>query len=171
MQFCLINASWMPPVCLSKVAHLALCDDVEGAAFLALPDDVLSFIIVLLVARREARGRQRTVIQNCSTTLIPTSTRMVWFLVAGPLRDEGESLVVNNAPYISNFQLGAKQGIALSVQLIFSYLFREEVLWGKMRLDLRFNARMIYSLSNPRNSLVCWDNMWKRFEMVSQMAK
>lgn len=104
-----INASCMPPVCLWILAYLALCDDVEGAAFLALPDDVFSFIIVLLGARREGRGRPRTVSQNCSTTLIQTSIRMVWFLVAGPLRDE--SLVVNNAPYNSNFPCGAEDSL------------------------------------------------------------
>lgn len=98
----------MPPVCLCEATHLSLCDDVEGAAFLALPNDVLSFIVVLLVTQREGRGRQRTVGQHCSATLIQSSTRIVWFLVAGPLRGEGESLFINTAPSIRNFQRGAE---------------------------------------------------------------
>lgn len=39
--------------------HLSLRDDVEGAALLALPDDVLSFVIVFLNERRGGvRGQQ-----------------------------------------------------------------------------------------------------------------
>lgn len=92
------KCSCVPPVCLCEAPHLSLRNDVEGAAFLALPDDVFSFIIVLLVRQGGERGRRRAVSQNWSITLIRPSTRMVWFLVASPLRDEGESLVINNAP-------------------------------------------------------------------------
>ena len=37
--------------------YLSLCDDVEGAALLALPDDVLPLVIVLLMCRGGEGGR------------------------------------------------------------------------------------------------------------------
>lgn len=48
--------SWLllPPVTLCETRYLPLCDDVEGAALLSLPDDILSFVVVLLT--RQGRG-------------------------------------------------------------------------------------------------------------------
>lgn len=44
----------MSPV--GQARYLSLCDDVEGAALLALPNDVLSFIIVFLMGWVEKEG-------------------------------------------------------------------------------------------------------------------
>lgn len=37
---------------------------------------------------------------------------MVWFLVAGPLRDEAESSVINNALSFRNFQPAGQEGLS-----------------------------------------------------------
>lgn len=50
---------WTPPVGLRQARYLSLCDDVEGAALLALPDDILSFIIVFLMGWVEKEGGEK----------------------------------------------------------------------------------------------------------------
>lgn len=40
-----------------ETRYLSLCDDVEGAALLSLPDDILPFVVVFLMGR-ERRGEE-----------------------------------------------------------------------------------------------------------------
>lgn len=76
-----------------------------------------------------------------------TSTRTVWFLVVGPLRDEGESLFINKASYVSKISTWRREVemfyfVLLSVWwLLFSYLFWEEGLWGWINPEGRFNGK------------------------------
>lgn len=58
----------MSPVGLRKARYLSLCDDVEGAALLALPDDVLSFIIVFLMGWVEKEGGETVEGRTTDTT-------------------------------------------------------------------------------------------------------
>lgn len=56
------------PVTVRTTRYLSLCDDVEGAALLSLPDDVLSFVIVFLVGKGEREGEDNS--QSWGITLI-----------------------------------------------------------------------------------------------------
>lgn len=54
-------------VCLSvnNIHYLSLCDDVEGASLLSLPDDVLSLVIVFLMGeRRVIMGKQQSELKH-----------------------------------------------------------------------------------------------------------
>lgn len=44
-----LPSQFMSPVTVRETRYLSLCDDVEGAPLLSLPDDVLSFVIVFLM--------------------------------------------------------------------------------------------------------------------------
>ncbi len=54
-----LSCLYMLPITMFKTHYLPLCDDVEGAALLSLPDDVLSFVIVFLMGQGGGGGGRR----------------------------------------------------------------------------------------------------------------